>query len=66
MELFWALWKIRERNINKFEILVGKSSSIEWKVLKALQDLNILGEYFVIIKDELNKYCSLKEGVKNR
>ena len=66
MELFWALWKIRERNINKFEILVGKSSSIEWKVLKALQDLNILGEYFVIIKDELNKYCSLKEGVKDR
>lgn len=66
MELFWVLWKIRERNINKFEILVGKSSSIEWKVLKALQDLNILGEYFVIIKDELNKYCSLKEGVKDR
>lgn len=66
MELFWVLWKIRERNINKFEILVGKSSSIEWKVLKALQDLNILGEYFVIIKDESNKYCSLKEGVKDR
>lgn len=66
MELFWVLWKIRERNINKFEILVGKSSSIEWKVLKALQDPNILGEYFVIIKDELNKYCSLKEGVKDR
>ena len=66
MKLFWVLWKIRERNINKFEILVGKSSSIEWKVLKALQDLNILGEYFVIIKDELNKYCSLKEGVKDR
>lgn len=66
MELFWVLWKIRERNINKFEILVGKSSSIEWKVLKALQDPNILGEYFVIIKDELNKYCSLKEGVNDR
>lgn len=66
MKLFWVLWKIRERNINKFEILVGKSSSIEWKVLKALQDPNILGEYFVIIKDELNKYCSLKEGVKDR
>ena len=66
MELFWVLWKIRERNINKFEILVGISSSIEWKVLKALQDPNILGEYFVIIKDELNKYCSLKEGVKDR
>ena len=66
MELFWVLWKIREQNINKFEILVGKSSSIEWKVLKALQDPNILGEYFVIIKDELNKYCSLKEGVKDR
>ena len=66
MRLFWVLWKIRERNINKVEILVGKSSSIEWEVLKALQDPNILGEYFVLIKNELNKYFSLKKGVKDR
>ena len=61
------LWKIRKPNIKNIEILTrGKLNSMEFIILKAMQDSNIYEKGYLLIKDEVSRCRKLKKIIEKR
>ena len=63
-ERWWEPNKIREPNIKNIEILAyAKLNNIELIILK---DSNTSKKNYVFINDKVNRYCTLKKGMRKK